>query len=655
MPRFLTQFGGLNTDISPNHLPSGSADTAVNVVVEKGDLKKRSGFAEFEDDVTGAGDSVLGLWSVRFGDGDVYVIAKCDDGKLYQRKMYPADAGSFTEITTNQTHNANDIGWAFMWYDRWHYFDRGGGSRWNPDKNSGTAYKAGLPRATVGATPTAGAAAVAKGAGMHGKYRVVPVYRFSETEEEGQFAGPNTPAVQCALNSPDDSSGLAISNWASIKGVSYIGDYEIDQVHFYVSKGHTEYVPRGDGYEAFPHKYYDGSIVDIGDASASCNKGDHISDVTTRLTNAGGEPPASVVGCYTGVRGIYGGIYESGSLVPGKIMYSIPDYPTSVPQNHTYTQGGDSKTVEPEPWRGVSYTPFEPTEIMYGGGRAVAFTPTEAWSLASYGDGRLYTKRVYAGAGCAGHGAACVAGDEIHALGYGTWLTVGSSVQELSYRQFRTTLADVPGVYYSSTRMAYYSFEDQVWAAVVESGGTKATKILVWDRRAGILNRDGRPSGALVEFKPACLGSSGITAMCELAYPGQTPIMLVATDAGQILKYPSGTDDDGTDFEAQWVGYFAAERLNRDQKVERLQVYTGDNCDGNVVVKWRCMRTADETSRTQHTVTLAMDNEWQGLAGNLDEIHGNIFQVEFYTANTVSEQWTVRGMAWHLTSDDVKG
>lgn len=639
MPRFVTQFGGLNTDVSPNHLPSGSADIALNVVVEKGDVKKRAGFASWGT----AASSVKGMWQVRFGDGDVYVVIKCANAKLYQRKVYPSDAGSFTEISTEQTHNGSDIGWAFMWYDRWHYFDRGGGSRWNPDKNSGKAYKAGMPRCSVGATPAA-AAGTSKNAGLHGKYRVVPAFRFSETREEGQYAGPQAVAIQCALNSPDDSSGMSITNWSSIKGAAEVAKYEIDQVHFYVSKGHSEYVPRGDGYEAFPHKYYDGSIVAISAGSASVNKGDHISDVTSRATNAGGEPPPSTVGCYTGVRAIYGNIYSGASLVPGKVMYSIPNYPTSVPQDHTYTQGGDSKTVEPDPWRGESYIPFSPTEMLYAGGRVIAFTPTEAWALASYSDGRIFTKRVHASAGCAGQGAACVAGNEIHAMGYNKWTVIGDGAYELSHRRFRATLDDIGAANYGAVRMAYYSYEDQVWAA---AGDT----IYIWDRRAGALS-GGLPTGALVVFEPANI-SGTITAMCELSYPGQLPVMLVANGTS-IYKYPSGTTDSGSGFVAQWRGYFGQERINRDQKVESMRVFAGANCDGNVTLKWRAMRTADET-RDQYTKVLSKDNNWEGCMVQLNEWNSNLYQVEFYSAASVTAQWTIRGIAWHLTADDVRG
>ena len=144
MPLLRTQFGGLNSDQFPNRLPEGAADKMLNVTLDKGDLKKRSGFAEYEDDVTGSADGVLNIFVARFANADVYVVCKCDDGKLWQRRVYASAASSFTEIATEVTHNANDRGWFFMWADRLHYFDRAGGSRWHPDHLTGDskAYKA---------------------------------------------------------------------------------------------------------------------------------------------------------------------------------------------------------------------------------------------------------------------------------------------------------------------------------------------------------------------------------------------------------------------------------------------------------------------------------------------------------------------------------
>ena len=661
MPQFTTQFGGINSDLSPNLVRSGVADKGLNVLVGKGQLQKRFGFEGWEADVDGSGTGLVFVGFHRFGDGDAYVIAKTDDGDLYQRKVYPADAGSFTKITDNQTHSSSDLGWSFVWYDRWHYFDSGGGSRWNPDKNSGTAYKAGMPRCATGATPAAAGAGTAKCAGMHGKYRVVPVYRFSETREEGQFAGPQAAAVQCSLIDPDTESGLAISNYASaIKVHADVALYEIDEVHFYVSKGHTEYVPRGVGYEAFPHKYYDGSIVQIADSTASVNKGDHISDVTTRLTNAGGEPPASTFGTFTGVRGIYGGIYESSTLVPGKIMFSIPEYPTSVPQKHEYTQGGDSKTFDPEPWEGVSFLPITLTEIVgTQSGLAMAFTDREAWSIQSYGDGRLYVQKRFAEGGCVIHGAACAAGHQIHALGYNSWIVCTSSgVRDISDDVFRTTLGDIPGAQLSKTRMAYYSHEGQVWCAVVKSGATAAQRILIWDPKAGLPDSHGRPSGALTIFEPAGLGSAGITAMCEMAYPGQDPCMLVATDAGTIMLYPDTTnisDNSGNTFVSQWRGHFGQERIHRDQVIEKLWLYNGSNVADNVTLKWRALRTGDQADDTtdyeQRTKTLKKDDEVEEVKIELKDYYGNLFQVELYDSG-VESQWTIRGLAWELATTD---
>jgi len=301
-------------------------------------------------------------------------------------------------------------------------------------------------------------------------------------------------------------------------------------------------------------------------------------------------------------------------------------------------------TVEPDPWVGESYTPIDPTEILFAGGRAIAFTPTEVWALSSYADGRLFTKRIHANAGCVAQGAATVAGNAIHAFGHGTWTVVGDSAYELSLGKFRAKLAEIGVANFDTVRMACYSYEDQVWAA----GGDT---IYVWDRHAGVPGPGGRAIGALVEFQPANITGGTITAMMELSCLNCTPAMLVAVGTN-IYKYPSGTKDGSRDFVARWRGYFGQERIGRDQKIESLRVFTGDNCKDEVTLKTRSMHTADD-DRTQYTKVLAKDNDWEGTMVQLHEYHGNIFQVEFYSASSV--QWTIRGLAWHITADDVRG
>ena len=110
-------FGGLLTDPDPIQVPSGSADIALNVTVRDGKLAKRHGFAEWEDNVTGGAD-VLFLDVVHYADGSAFVIAKLDDGKLYQRR---SSASSFTQLSAG--HSTTAVGWSFFWCNRWFYID----------------------------------------------------------------------------------------------------------------------------------------------------------------------------------------------------------------------------------------------------------------------------------------------------------------------------------------------------------------------------------------------------------------------------------------------------------------------------------------------------------------------------------------------------
>ncbi|HUU96003.1 MAG TPA: hypothetical protein VM487_09695, partial [Phycisphaerae bacterium] len=183
---------GLNTDLYPTRLPSGTADVALNCTVTDG-LAKRDGFALWEDDVLGTGASVavLSMTVARFADGHVYVVCKCADGKLYQRCVYSGDAGVFTLITGGQTHDTSDPGWFFLWRDRLHHFDRVGGTRWNPDVNSGVAYKAGLGKPTTGMTYAAAA-----GGEKDGRYHVCYSLYNSTTGEESAVSTFQTPALE---------------------------------------------------------------------------------------------------------------------------------------------------------------------------------------------------------------------------------------------------------------------------------------------------------------------------------------------------------------------------------------------------------------------------------------------------------------------------
>lgn len=321
MAKLTATFRGMNTDSSPNKLPSGSADVAANVILENGSLNRRKGFSEWEDDVSGSALSVVSGTVARFAKGGyVYAVVKCSNGTLYQRMVYPVLSSGFTAISGGQTHNGSDVGWWFMWDDAVYHFDRAGGTKWNPTRNSGTAYKAGIPRPTVGPIPFQAA-----GGEKNGFYHVHMGYRNSRTREEGVFSGTHTPYVECRI--ADNTGGIVIDNWSdtsvaaalardgTVVGGGQINEqdstYEWDQAVFFCTFGGTEYIGLGATVECFSYRAYSDAVKDKTGTTVGLNKSDECLDQRQPMTNTGGEPPKAQVGCFTGSRAIYGNIFDS--------------------------------------------------------------------------------------------------------------------------------------------------------------------------------------------------------------------------------------------------------------------------------------------------------------------------------------------------------
>uniref|UniRef100_A0A6H1ZH75 Uncharacterized protein n=1 Tax=viral metagenome TaxID=1070528 RepID=A0A6H1ZH75_9ZZZZ len=727
----------------------------MNVVVEDGELAKREGFSEYEDAVNST-TSILNMTVAKFASGRVDVVVKLADGVLYQRQVHPSAETSFTAITGGQTHSGSDRGWFYLWSDRLFHFDSVGGTQWNPSVNSGVAYKAGLPRPTTG--PTIAAAA---GGEKDGRYHVHVSYRDNRTKAEGVVSGAQTGAsmpLECRVDG--DTGGIAVSNWSTIRAAD--SAYEWDEAQFWSTLGSTEYIERGP-VECFSFVgYLDAVIANSQVAMAGLNKADHVLATKRRFTNAGGEPPGATIGCFTGTRAIYGGIYGSvkatlstalagdnndltytarvagpsgnaitvaytsgasagnevvtvtgsaisvqvasgvststqvlaklrdssaaytlvsvanaagndgsgavvtmgatnltggawgaGTSDPTKILYSIPNYPTMVPQEITYTLGGDSTTFDPQPYVAeiVSGVGGAVTEIAHGGGVAAAYTATSTWEFHADGRGRLYPAVRHSSVGCAGAGAAVGTPEGVHALGFGVWgLLTQQSWRDIANGRFATTIREIPVGYESATRMGYYSYADQVWAAVVKSGSTVAQRILVWDRSAGQVGRDGRPAGGLVAFDPAGLAASeSITALCELASPAAAPTMLVATNKGRIWQYPRATGEgDGptpTHYAAEWLGYFGQELAGKVTEA-RAELHNADNVSGNVDWEARVMRTADE-SLTARTGTLQKTDKMEVLdTVAFDARPGRMYQLKLSSASDVEVRWAIRGLYW---------
>jgi hypothetical protein len=354
-------------------------------------------------------------------------------------------------------------------------------------------------------------------------------------------------------------------------------------------------------------------------------------------------------------QGVYGRVYPAGSLVEDKIMFSLPEFPTMVPQRETYTQGGDSKLVEPWPWVGETMAGIEggPVAMAHGGGVAVVCGNASTYSMERQSDGSLVPVLQHPGKGAACESAVIGTNGGVHVLGYGTWQILSRSGQvDIAEQRFASTLLETPVARRDQTVMGYYSHKSQVWAAVVKIGATVAQRILVWDMTAGV-------GGALTAFDLACLAAGeAITAMCELAMDGAEPTMLVGTSAGRVLQYPSGTDDDGTDFAAEWRGYLGQERVAFDQHLDVLRVHCGSGVADNVKVEAIALRTGDEldvdgSALSVQTHTLHKDNRVEKIGVEFDpSLHGNLVRVRIFSENTVSDQWTINDLVSTIDRTD---
>ena len=651
------EFLGLNTDVEPNRLPSGTADVALNVSLDNGSLKKRGGFSEYEDEIA-SGYHALNIFIAHFGPstlytaGSSYIVVKTTNGtttaKLYQKRVYPTVEANFTEITSERTHSYLDEGWFFMWRDRLHHFDRAGGTRWHPEhvNAANKAYRAGMPRLTTAPNVVAIA-----GGEKDGRYHTHVAYRNSATDEVGVVSPPNTTGgaagvVVCSLKI--DRGGI----WYD--ALTLPTTHEVDRVGAYCTMGNTEFLERGGaGYECFS---YDAYLDAITTTRPGLNKADHVLHKDEAFTNEGGEPPGSRAGCFTGSRAIYGQVYStlgtpgpSANLIPNTVFYSVPNWPTAVPQRVTYSATkshsgtGDSTTFIPKPYVGEITSGFDGhiRALAAGGGRAVMFTSTAAYAIATAGDGRLYTQTITRSKGCAASKACVGTINAIHAMGETSWLRISDTVDDISHKKFRTTLDDIPAGYAEVSCMAEYSHKSQVWCAVVQSGQTKAKRILIWDETLG-------PEGGLTIYEPVCLGETeGITCMVELAYHSAEPTMLVATDAGNIFQFPSGTIDKTTDYACSWQGYFGQERLAYNQKISGLTVLNGGNCSANVTVSIKQLRSPDESIAAK-THVLSTNDQHEPILMDFEPRLGRFFQVKFSSTAASTGEWEIHDLTLAL-------
>jgi len=346
------------------------------------------------------------------------------------------------------------------------------------------------------------------------------------------------------------------------------------------------------------------------------------------------------------------------------IYYSIPFRPTMVPQPVEYQWTNDAaavelKTVEPKPWRGqiVSGLDGRCVEMANAGGTVCAFTSTATYRLRSAANGQLYPTLVHGGVGCVGHGAACNAGSEVHAIGYRTWSVITATTWDcISDGRFKSTLQEIPVTEQEHTRMATYAYANQVWAAVVKADETEARRILVWDRDLA--------GGSLLMFEPAMFDTDndeGITWMCELARSGAEPKMLLATSRGRIFQYPAAVARDSqtvdaetaySEYAATWTGIFGSERSGYSQKLMAIELHCGANCSGYLNWALATKRTADD-SPTARTGTVQADNGVVTMEGTITRTDGRLYELTLSSAAVNSGQWVVEDVTFKIDRTDL--
>jgi hypothetical protein len=747
MPTLHSTFQGLNTDVDMNRLPSGTADLAVNVDLAVGALAKRAGFSEWDASVSGGDSAVLGLFQMGFATGDYYVIAKCADGKLYQRNTYPTDAAAFTVVTSVWAHVVDEGGWGYGWADRFHYVDSGGASRWHPTNPLFTkALKDGLPR------PVAPTAIPSSPGAKEGMYHFHYAFRNSKTLEEGAVSTPSG-LVECHIDNDQGAAAVIMSVLPRLA-------YECDQHVIYSTMGHTEYIDDAETpAECFSFVAYEEVVLTYpANPQGGAHKADHVLDHTLRFTNAGGEPPAAPIGCFTGSRAVYAGNTGVTGSQPELIRYSIPGMPTMVPQNQHYLrttiQGAeDSRTVYPKPYLAEIKVPSGTIVAMaYGGGVVGAFSETEAFRILTQNDGQMYMASAKVAVSVSSAKAAVGSKDGVHCVGYGNWLFMThENSHDLAKDRFAELLKQTPDP--SKTVTGYYSYADQVWAAVVPVGGTLAQRILVWDRTVG-------RGGAMVAYDLACLGTraarttefawtycnltftaerpgnkgndisvifvsdavagsesvtvngftvtvhllastttgnavvtawqknpdamalasvkvktgdpgtlpvpaasrfylvmgdddEGITCMCEMVTPKAVPVMLLGTTKGRILKYPSGTTDDGEAFAARYRGYWGQERVMFNQRIGAIQLHGNAGVTNNVTLATRCLLTSTSATAVRYAQRLVLNDGWQTLKATFDRLDGRIFQIDLCSDQSAGA-WSIRDMICTLKNMDAK-
>jgi len=672
------QFRTINNELYGNSVQSGTCLDTLNTVVDgNSTLSGRIGFDAFDLNTDTLGE-ILNMFVATFLDGVTYVVTKRVDGKLYHWQAYPTPAAAWTLIKNKRAsnvHSISDAGWFYMWADRMYYFDSLGGTKWDGTAASTTGtgvYKAGI-EGTVGpilATLAAGA--------KEGWYHVTTTHYNSVTGEESILGGLQTyGSMDFRLSADSSSGGIRIDNWCNGDGTGICDktadlDYEFDSHKIYVTMGNTERAGLGDGLEQYSYMFHEEMFTYTpSNLAASTNfDGIHRTDAIVatkpRLKNQGSQPPGAEYGCWNGSHAIYLQCYPKSktsihsattgltAIAPGVMMSSIRGFPCMVPQTIVFTLAGDSKGDNVfEPFGGSNEIASDIAGLITGcasvGNSFFIFTNSSTYQATPNAWGKMKPRMIDPAHGAVGFAPVVQAGGSVHAVGHDSWLRISrEGVHNAAYEAFTPTMAAIPATGITATVGGYYSHRAEVWMAVAKTGGTanKAQRILIFDERQG---------GLTSIFDPTNLGAKGISAMCELSTPTQSPVMLIAMDDGNILKWP-GTNytDAATDggsaaaYACSWQGLFGQENRAYDQKLRRLDAHMKENVTDGLTLGVSGHRSAARVD-TDALVTKLIPKSKENFVDRITVdfgkgLDGNLYEVKFSSTTAQGAHWRVGDM-----------
>ena len=660
------QFRGIQEELPASNSPDGVCLNTLNTVIDGNSvLSGRIGFDLFDNYTAGgANPSILNMFVATFADGDVYLVTKRADTFLYHRKLYSTAATAWTKITDRWGgHYATDRGWFYMYANRMVYVDRVGGTKWHP--SDGT-WKAGI-EATVSPLTEA-----ESGGGKEGWYHLGHTNVNQLTGEESDMGGLQG-GLQSRL-SPATGGGINITNWknagAGIADKTSDQSYEYDAVNLYCTLGNTERIGLGEGSEQFSYQLHKEVTVlksVTGPTYAPVYRSDAIVSRAAPLANRGGQPPGSLYGCFNGSQAVYFKVYPKAKSSPtltklgnytteavGVMMYSVPGYPQMVPQVRTYDLTGVNDLKNFVPRGGSHEIPSGISGLVTGcaalGNSFLVFTNSSTYSMTPDGAGHMRPRLADPVHGAIGLNPVVSTGGSVHAFGKDTWLRVGGGIQNVSEDAFTPTMKAIPDTGIGVTVGGYYSHANQVWFAVAKTGGTaaKAQRILILDEGT---------QGLVSKFDPANLGAFGITAMVELSHPKQTPVMLLATDNGQILKWPgtnytdAATDGgDAVAYACVWRGLYGQSMRTSALKLNQIRTSMESTPDAGITLRvagvYNAATAATATGVTKSIIkTTNAPTETRvdsGSAITFDaSSNGRMFAIEYSSTADQGADWKV--------------